>query len=106
MAYHSLKEVEGGWTWKFDPTLFDYMEMGADQFDKFMGITAPTAVILGERSEDEGALFANAMLAAKDGLLPTVTIPGTYHHLMFDEPVGLATATKLLLLEWRRQHAR
>lgn len=106
MAEYGLREVEGGWTWKFDPTLFDYMEMGADQFDKFMGITAPTAVILGERSEDEGALFANAMLAAKDGLLPTVTIPGTYHHLMFDEPVGLATATKLLLLEWRRQHAR
>ena len=23
MAYHSLKEVEGGWTWKFHPSVFE-----------------------------------------------------------------------------------
>ena len=22
MAYHSLKEIEGGWSWKFDPGFF------------------------------------------------------------------------------------
>ena len=38
-----------------------------------------------------------------NGLLPTVTIPGTYHHLMFDNPLAVAMTMKLLLLEWRRQ---
>jgi hypothetical protein len=36
-------------------------------------------------------------------LLPTVTIPGTYHHLMFDNPLAVAMTMKLLLLEWHRQ---
>ena len=28
LAEQSLKEVEGGWTWRFDPALFDHLEMG------------------------------------------------------------------------------
>jgi hypothetical protein len=28
--------VPEGWTWKFDPGLFDYLEMGMDQYDKLM----------------------------------------------------------------------
>ena len=35
IADKSLREVEGGWTWKFDPGLFDFLEMGIDQRDKF-----------------------------------------------------------------------
>ena len=36
IARQSLRPVEGGWTWKFDPALFDHLEMGADQCDKFV----------------------------------------------------------------------
>ena len=36
IARQSLRAVEGGWTWKFDPALFDHLEMGADQCDKFV----------------------------------------------------------------------
>ena len=104
MAEYGLKEVEGGWTWKFDPTLFDYLEMGIDQRDRFAALTTKTAVILGEKSEDEGALYAGHMLEISDGLLPTITIPGTYHHLMFDQPLAVAMSLKMLLLEWHREH--
>ena len=57
MANYGLKEVEGGWTWKFDPALFDYLEMGVDQQQKFIDMRCPTALMLGEQSEDEGALL-------------------------------------------------
>jgi hypothetical protein len=61
-------------------------------------------LMLGEKSEDEGAFYAEHMLAITDGLLPVITVPGTYHHLMFDQPVAVAMAIKMLLLEWHRQN--
>jgi hypothetical protein len=104
LAEYGLKEVDGGWTWKFDPALFDHMEMGAAQRDTFAQLTTNTALMLGEKSEDEGAFYAEHMLAITDGLLPVITVPGTYHHLMFDQPVAVAMAMKILLLEWHRQN--
>lgn len=103
MAEHALKKVEGGWTWKFDPALFDHLAMGIDQRDKYAALTCRSALILGENSEDEGAFFAHHMLEITGGYLPVITLPGTYHHMMFDDPMALAMATKLLLLEWLRQ---
>ena len=104
LAEYGLKEVDGGWTWKFDPALFDHMEMGAAQRDTFTQLTTNRALMLGEKSEDEGAFYAEHMLAITDGLLPTITVPGTYHHLMFDQPVAVAMSMKMLLLEWHRQN--
>ncbi len=103
MAEYALKEVEGGWTWKFDPTLFDHLEMGVAQRDKFATLKCHTALILGEHSEDEGAFFAEHMSDITAGYLPTITIPDTYHHLMFDEPIAVAMSMKLLLLQWYKQ---
>lgn len=104
LAEYGLKEVAGGWTWKFDPALFDHMEMGAEQRDNFTKLTTHTALMLGEASEDEGAFYAEHMLAITAGLLPTITIPGTFHHLMFDQPLAVAMSMKMLLLEWHRQN--
>ena len=105
MGEYGLKQVDGGWTWKFDPGLFDYLEMGLTQYEKFIALPCPSALMLGEKSEDEGAYFGEHMLAASQGRMPMITIPGTYHHLMFDQPIAVAMSTKLLLLEWLRQNA-
>ena len=103
IAGKSLRRVEGGWTWKFDPALFDYLEMGVDQRDKFAALPCRSAVILGEDSQDEGAFFADHMAEITGGKLPIFKIPGTYHHLTFDEPLAVAMAIKALCLEWIRQ---
>ncbi len=103
MAEYGLKEVEGGWTWKFDPALFDHLEMGVGQRDKYARLVCPSALILGEHSEDEGAFYAAHMSSITADMLPIVTVPNTYHHLMFDEPVAVAMTMKILLLEWHRQ---
>ena len=103
MAEAGLKPVEGGWTWKFDPALFDHMEMGVDQRDKFAAFTCRSALMLGEKSEDEGAFYAEHMREITANALPIITIPGTYHHLMFDEPLAVAMSLKWLLLDWLRQ---
>ena len=100
LGQYGLKEVEGGWTWKFDPGIFDYIEMGSDQEQKFRQLTCKTGLMLGEQSEDEGAYYGEQMLAMTDGKMPSITVPGTYHHLMFDQPIAVAMAMKILFLEW------
>ena len=103
IAEKSLRQVEGGWTWKFDPALFDYLEMGVEQRDKFAALPCRSAVILGEDSQDEGAFYAEHMAEITGGKLPIFKVPGTHHHLTFDEPVAVAMAIKALCLEWIRQ---
>ena len=103
LAEYGLKAVPGGWTWKFDPGLFDYLAMGISQRDKFAALPCRSALMLGEFSEDEGAFYADHMAEITGGLLPTITLPGTYHHMMFDDPMAVAMALKLLLLEWHKQ---
>lgn len=104
LADYSLKQVEGGWSWKFDPGLFDYLEMGKDQQARFAGLQCDSAVILGEDSEDEGAFYADNMARISNGLLPIYNVPGTHHHLMFDEPVAVAMCLKSLALAWQQSH--
>ena len=99
----SLRKVEGGWTWKFDPALFDHLEMGPDQRDKFIKLSCRSAIVLGEHSEDEAADGVPYMARISDGLLPMFVIPATYHHFMFDEPMATVAAIKGILLSWRRE---
>lgn len=103
IAEKSLRTVEGGWTWKFDPALFDWLEMGVDQRDKFARLACRSAVVLGEDSADEGAFWADHMAAITANRLPIFKVPGTHHHLMFDEPVAVAMALKGILLAWLRE---
>ena len=103
LARKSLREVDGGWTWKFDPSLFDHLEMGASQRDKFIKIKCRTAIVLGEHSKDEAADGAPYFDTISNGLLPMFFIPGTHHHFMFDEPMATVAAIKGILLSWRRE---
>jgi hypothetical protein len=41
-----------------------------------------------------------------DGILPIITIPETFHHMMFDEPLATAMAIKALVLAWIREDRR
>jgi pimeloyl-ACP methyl ester carboxylesterase len=106
IADKSLRQVEGGWTWKFDPALFDHLEMGVDQRDRFAAMQCRSAVVLGEDSADEGAFFAGHMAEITGGRLPIFKIPGTYHHLMFDDPIAVAMATKAIVLTWLAEDGR
>lgn len=103
LAIQSLREVEGGWTWKFDPAMYDHLEMGVDQRDKFARLKCRSAIVLGEHSTDEGALAGPYMAEITNNILPIFIIPGTYHHFMFDEPMATVTAIKGILLNWIRE---
>ncbi len=97
---NSLRQVDGGWTWKFDPTMYDHLEMGVEQADKYAGLQCRSALILGEHSEDEGAFSAPYMAEITDGTLPVITIPATHHHFMFEEPMATVAAIKGIIMAW------
>lgn len=102
LGEHALRETDSGFTWKFDPTLFDELEMGIDQVDKFLGLSCRTAVLLGEYSTDEGAQDAEHMRVITHGQIPILTIPNTHHHFMLDDPMASLMAIAGLLSGWHQ----
>ena len=102
IAERSIRQVEGGWTWKFDPSVHDHLEMGPDQAAKFRSLPCPTAVLLGEGSTSDGVEHGAYMASLKCGL-PIFSIPGAFHHLMFDEPLAVVAAIKATFLNWLRE---
>ena len=103
IAGKSIRQVEGGWTWKFDPSVYDHLSMGADQAAKFQALPCPTAVVLGENSTSDGVQHGTYMAGLKGGALPIFSIPGAHHHLMLDEPLAVVAAVKATLLNWLRE---
>tara|TARA_Y100001934_G_scaffold282661_1_gene397522 strand:- start:155 stop:1063 length:909 start_codon:yes stop_codon:yes gene_type:complete len=101
IARTALREVEGGWTWKFDPSLFDTIELGDDQHEKYLAMRCRSALILGEHSTDEGAQSADYMVGLTAGRLAVMELPGTHHHFMFEEPVATVVGIKAVLHGWR-----
>ncbi|MEM7017098.1 MAG: hypothetical protein AAF512_07115 [Pseudomonadota bacterium] len=83
--------------------MFDYLEMGIDQRDKFVDLKCRSALVMGENSDDEGAYGAPYMGEITKGILPSFVVPGTHHHLMFDEPLAVMTAIKGIVLAWIRE---
>jgi pimeloyl-ACP methyl ester carboxylesterase len=107
IAEQSLREVEGGWTWKFDPAMFRNLDKGVTQTltqtQKLQAVACPAAFIMAETSSDysrEAAQYTQQLVAGKK---PFYSIPGTFHHLMFDEPLALAMSIKSLLLGWHNR---
>jgi pimeloyl-ACP methyl ester carboxylesterase len=101
MAYHSLKQVEDGWTWKFHPSVF---ERSADLHQRILAqakriADAPGRVVIvyGEESELFDADSAEYVREAGGGHIPMISIPDARHHLMLDQPIAFASVLKTIL---------
>ncbi len=104
IARHSLHEVEGGWTWKFDPMIFRRVTPRAAHeilpevrcrvalFRAEFGLVTPD---IGEYMYE--LLHRNA---------PVIEIPQAYHHLMLDQPLALVTALRVILADWEHSIPR
>lgn len=99
---HSLRAVEGGWTWKFDPTFFDNIgEVGPDVL---AAIPCRVAVLQAENglvTPDIG----RRMYELLGRTAPVIEIPLAYHHVMLDQPIALVTAVRSLLADWRHSYS-
>lgn len=102
LAEHSIRQVEGGWTWKFDPGLFSNLseEDWGRGAEKVLNLDCPSAFIMAEESLDYSAQSVEFTRKLTNGMIPMFDIPGTQHHVMLDEPVALAMALKGVLMTW------
>ncbi|NQV20578.1 MAG: alpha/beta hydrolase [Rhodospirillales bacterium] len=103
IAQHSIRQVEGGWEWKFDDQLFKTFKRNSLSTD-LASIPCRMAVILGEESKLFSQDIADYMFKTLDSSVPFVTIPEAEHHIWLDQPLAFISSLRTLLAEWR--HSR
>lgn len=99
VGMHSLKEVPGGWTWKFDDNFFPRgAESDPDWAAKALErIEAPVTFIYGAESAVVSRAHAHAIVKhLRHGRGP-VAVPECRHHVMLDQPIALIAALKAVL---------
>jgi pimeloyl-ACP methyl ester carboxylesterase len=96
VASTSIRPVEGGWSWKFDPAVF--------------GRTRGTPTLLRQLDCRVALFFAEhgivpphttELMYDKLGQrAPVIEIPVAGHHIMLDQPIALVTGIRTLLSDW------
>jgi pimeloyl-ACP methyl ester carboxylesterase len=95
VAATSIREAEGGWTWKWDPAIFSRQ--------------APPTLLT--RLDCRVALFraehgmvstemSDVMYDRLGRVAPVIEIPAAGHHVMLDQPIPLVAAIRTLLSGW------
>jgi len=104
MAYHSLKQVEGGWTWKFDTSVFQSDFGQRDrmfrQGEIVAGAPGRKAIVYGQDSslfDDDSAAYVRECGGSD---IPMIAIPGARHHLMLDEPIAFVSVLRAIIEQW------
>lgn len=93
IAATSVREVAGGWTWKYDPNIFN-VERGG--LSRPSDIACPLALLHPEHGLANEQAMA-ALAGQIDGTVQIVGIPAAAHHVMLDEPLSLVTGLRALL---------
>lgn len=95
LAAHSARQVEGGWTWKFDPAVLYQERPGRTALEL---IRCRVCLVRGEL----GLVSPDVIAAVKEvlGDVPIVDVPAAGHHLMLDHPLSLVTALRSVLAMW------
>lgn len=105
VATHSLRQVDGGWTWKFDPEVFRrFSDRPTPEY--LAEIQGRVAVLHGEFS----SIVTPDVIDHMDSLLgrtaPFVEIPQAHHHLILDQPLAFIAAVRALLADWSQSVPR
>ncbi len=98
VAENSLREVEGGFSWKFDPLLFKAVSRShaAELLPRVSGRVALIRSEFGLVTPEIGSIMYEAL----GRVAPVVEIPLAGHHIMLDQPLLLVTALRALLADW------
>lgn len=102
MAFHSVRKVDNGYIWKFDPGImapdFDRSpEWWSSIAPNFAHLELPRGIIYGEHSDMMSARVREYLTSEGQGAIPILRVTGAYHHIMMDQPIAFATAIDALL---------
>jgi len=103
IAWRSLKEVPGGWTWRFDPNMWAKLnrdnDLRRDTSGNANNIPLPMVHIYGSKSRIVEHRKAGAPSPFPAGM-PEIEIPDSHHHIMIDQPLALVAALRSLFAVW------
>jgi pimeloyl-ACP methyl ester carboxylesterase len=96
VARGSLRPVEGGWTWAFDPEFFGTRLRLRDLLPD---LGCPAVLVRCEHGLVTPEMAAE-MTRLAPGSMPVVDLPDAGHHPMLDQPLALVAALRTLLACW------
>jgi len=104
VARHSLRRVEDGWTWKFDPMIFHRFTPRAinEVLPEVRCRVALFRAEFGLVTADIGEFMYQLL----DRNAPVVEIPRAHHHLMLDQPLALIAGLRAILADWEHSVPR
>ncbi|SDJ11277.1 Lysophospholipase, alpha-beta hydrolase superfamily [Frankineae bacterium MT45] len=96
IAETSVRPLDGGWAWKFDPQIFRRAAMSLAKLNRLECRVALFRAELGLATED----LTEAMYDRLGRIAPVIEIPTAGHAVMLDQPLALVTAIRALLADW------
>ena len=97
VARHSLREVDGGWIWKYDPEIF--IPARSEARELLPQVSCRVALFRSEHGLVTPEI-GDYMYDLLGRVAPVVEIPEAGHHMMLDQPLLLLTALRTLLADW------
>lgn len=96
VAATSIRPVEGGWSWKFDPAIF-----GRPQATPALLHQLDCRVALFHAEHGIVPPQTTELMYDKLGRrAPVIEVPAAGHHVMLDQPIALVTGLRTLLSDW------
>jgi pimeloyl-ACP methyl ester carboxylesterase len=99
VARHSLKPVEGGFSWKFDPGIWQDFSIG-DAAARLRATKCRIAIFRGENSVLMPPEIGEYVFNLLGRAAPMVEIPQAQHHVMLDQPLAFVAALRALFADW------
>ena len=96
VAATSICEVDGGWTWKFDPAIFTRTSLSPAFLTRLDCRVALFRAEHGSLSQQ----MSDVMYDRLGRAAPVIEIPAAGHHVMLDQPLALVTGIRTLLSDW------
>ena len=96
VARTSIREVGGGWSWKFDPRIFARHQLTPALLAR---LDCRVALFRAEHGIVSPQV-SDVMYDRLGRLAPVIEIPAAGHHVMLDQPLALVTGLRTLLSDW------
>jgi pimeloyl-ACP methyl ester carboxylesterase len=97
VARHSLRAVEGGYSWKYDPEIF--VPGRSEPRELLPRVSSRVALFRAEHGLVTPEI-GEYMYDLLGRVAPVVEIPEAGHHMMLDQPLLVLTALRTLLADW------
>jgi pimeloyl-ACP methyl ester carboxylesterase len=96
VAATSIRPAEGGWTWKFDPSVFVRDHLTPELLTRLDCRVALFRAEHGLVTPQQGEVIYDRL----GRVAPVIEIPVAGHHIMLDQPIALVAALRTLLADW------